>query len=88
MITISISIPPVDKYGLTLQATGCANARPDSEWWKTQTDKIVLANMFSICKLARDGKANTRQIKQCCGTTDCKPTSCTVQSQWAKGILL
>ena len=75
-------------YVLTLHATGCPNKYPYIDWWMTQTKTTVFQDMMTHCTLVKDGNADSVQITQCCGTTNCSPTTCTEQYQWRNGIML
>ena len=76
-------------YVFTFQATGCPNknpTQPQITWWKKQSDNKVFSDMFAYCTRVRDGKANKRQILQCCGEVNgCTQISCNKQTAWATG---
>ena len=76
-------------YVLTFKATGCPNKSPTQRtmtWWNKQSDNKVFRDMFKYCKLVRDGKANRRQILQCCGEVNgCTQISCNKQTAWSTG---
>jgi len=60
---------PDNKYVATFLATGCWVKPAATTWWKTKSDSVVLNDMYQYCKLTRDGKADARQKKFCCGKT-------------------
>lgn len=66
------------RYVLAFQATGCPNQRPDTNWWKTQSDETVFQDMYAYCSLVASGEADPVQRERCCsGETLCSP-SCTL----------
>ena len=80
------SVPiPSETYVLTFHATGCPNPDPRTNYWKTISDGAVFQDMMAYCVLTRDGKADSRQINQCCGSTTCVPTSCNMMTNWREG---
>ena len=73
-------------YVLTFQATGCPNKNPTQKqmaWWKKQSANKVFSDMLAYCERARDGKASSSQLQECCGEDNkCKPIFCYRQSTW------
>ena len=83
-IQLLFSVP--DKtYVSTFHATGCPNPDPFIDWWKTVPDGQVFEDMMAYCTLVREGQADSIQIRQCCGSTVCIPTSCNMMTKWNEG---
>jgi hypothetical protein len=76
----------MDPYTATFNKTGCPNPDPSAiDWWKKQSDGAALGDMHTYCELNRNGKANLRQVNQCCGKgKTCKPANCTKQTALSK----
>ena len=78
------ALPSDADYQAAWLDTGCPSipgGKLNLHWWKKDSESHALNDMYSYCTLARDGKANKRQMDVCCGVGQkCKP-KCKKQSK-------
>ena len=69
-----------NKYMDTFNRTGCQN-RVALGWWKNNSKKVALADMYAYCELTKNGTASKGQKNVCCGNNiNCKPAKCVKQT--------